>query len=532
MFLFFGGLLVLALFVALIGPYFVDWSSYRQDFEREASRILGQKVQVLGSAEARLVPFPSVTFENVVVGEGRDGKPMMTVDRFSMDAELAPFLSGEIRIFDMRLENPQATVRLSPDGELDWALRSEKSLPGGALVLENVGVVKGQVEVLDEQNGREYRLEGLNMHMSAKSILGPWQIDGAVRADGIDTAFSLHTGALLPDGGVRLRAKLLPVAQPISIEMEGDARIEDLKPLYSGNFLLRALDPSKTVSEEAVKGKRSRKPIDLKARGVFELDNERLRIEDYRLETGSTKDPYVISGEATFDTGRNPEFLLIADGQQLNFDRLDETEDESPTEAVVRSFGQRLAALRGLLAWAPVPQMTGRVSVALPAIVAGDTTIRDVRIDAHPDGIAWQIDRVQAKLPGRTHFEAKGHLGVGSDFTFSGEMVLASNQPSGFASWLTTDVDPRYPSIGCRWYLRQGRPVGAAAAFRSDGNRPRRGGVDRPDPKGGPDAGAPVPQYSAGWRTGGSQRDSGVCRADSLVRATATAWPGTTSAQG
>ena len=296
--------------------------------------------------------------------------------------------------------------------------------------------------MLDEQNGRHYRLEGLNMHMSAKSIVGPWNIDGAVRADGVDTAFSLQTGALLPGGGIRLRTKLLPVAQPISIEMEGDARIEDLKPRYSGNFLLRALDPSKTVSEEVVKGNRSRKPIYLRARGVFELDNERLRIEDYRLETGSPKDPYVISGEATFDTGREPEFLLIADGQQLNFDRLDEAEDESSTEAVVRSFEQRLAALRGLLTWAPVPQMPGRVSVALPAIVAGDTTIRDVLIDAHPDGITWRIDRVQAKLPGRTQFEAKGQLGVGSDFTFSGEMVLASNQPSGFASWLTTDVDP------------------------------------------------------------------------------------------
>ena len=434
--------MVLALFVALIGPYFVDWSSYRQDFEREASRILGQRVQVLGSAEARLVPFPSVTFDNVVVGEGRDGKPMVTVDRFSMDAELAPFLSGEIRIFDMRIENPRATVRLSPESELDWALRSEKSLPGSSLILENIGVVNGEVQVLDEQNDREYRLEGLNMHMSAKSMVGPWHIDGAVRADGIDTAFTLQTGALLPGGGVRLRAKLLPVAQPISIEMEGDARIEDLKPRYSGNFLLRALDPSKTVTKEVVKGNRSRKPIYMRARGVFELDNERLRIEDYRLETGSQRDPYVISGEATFDTGREPEFLLIADGQQLNFDRLEEAEDESSTEAVVRSFEQRLAALRGLLTWAPVPQMPGRVSVALPAIVAGDTTIRDVLIDAHPDGVAWRIDRVQAKLPGRTQFEAKGQLGVGSDFTFSGEMVLASNQPSGFASWLTTDVDP------------------------------------------------------------------------------------------
>lgn len=96
---------MLVLFAALIGPYFVDWSSYRQDFEREAGRILGQKVLVLGDADASLLPFPSVTFDNVVVGEGRDGEPMMTVETFSMDVELAPFLSGEVRIFDMRIEN-------------------------------------------------------------------------------------------------------------------------------------------------------------------------------------------------------------------------------------------------------------------------------------------------------------------------------------------------------------------------------------------------------------------------------------------
>ena len=439
LFVFFGSLLVLVLFAALIGPYFIDWSSYREDFEKRASHILGQKVQVLGSADARLVPFPSVSFDNVVVGEGKDGEPMMTIERFSMDAELAPFLSGEIRIFDMRIENPEATVRLSTEGELDWALRSEKALPAGGLVLENIGVVNGRITVLDEQNERQHVLDGINMHMSAKSIAGPWQIEGAGRLNGIESAFSLVAGPPTEEGGIRLRAKLLPVAQPIEIELEGDARVEALKPRYAGNFTVQALDTSKIQSAGAVKGNRGRRPLFARARGVFELDNERLRVEDYRLETGSPKDPYVISGEATLDTGRNPEFLLIADGQQLNFDRVSEGGN---AETTARSFEQRLAAFRALLAWAPVPQMPGRVSAALPAVVAGDTTIRDILIDAHPDGNAWRIDRMAAKLPGRTQFEAEGRLGVGSEFGFSGEMVLASNQPSGFASWLTTDVDP------------------------------------------------------------------------------------------
>ena len=431
-------MLVLALFAALIGPYFIDWTTYREDFEREASRVLGQPVQVRGGADARFVPFPSVTFENVVVGEGLDGQPMMTIDRFSMDAELAPFLSGEIRIFDMRVENPKATVRLSSGGELDWALRSEKTLPGQALVLENIGVVNGEVTVLDEQSDREHKLEGLSMTMSAKSLTGPWSIDGVVHVDGVRTTFELRSGALLPNGGIRLRSKLLPVGIPFSIETEGDLRIEDLKPRYSGNFTLQAIAPPKTTDGTV----RDRRPFYAKARGVFDVDNERLRIDDYRMEAGSPKDPYVVSGEATFDAGVDPEFVLIADGQQLNFARFDGDEEDEQSDIIARSFEHRLSWLRSLLAWAPVPQMPGEVRVALPAIVAGDTIVRDVVINAQPDGGAWRIDRVQANLPGRTLFVADGQLGVGSDFTFTGKMKIDSTQPSGFAAWLTDEIDP------------------------------------------------------------------------------------------
>ena len=54
---------------ALVAPFFIDWMNYRSDFEAAASRILGQPVKVEGKASARLLPFPSVTFEDVWVGE-------------------------------------------------------------------------------------------------------------------------------------------------------------------------------------------------------------------------------------------------------------------------------------------------------------------------------------------------------------------------------------------------------------------------------------------------------------------------------
>ena len=57
-----GIAVILALVTALVGPLFVDWTAYRATFEREASRLVGQPILVLGEANARLLPLPRVTF--------------------------------------------------------------------------------------------------------------------------------------------------------------------------------------------------------------------------------------------------------------------------------------------------------------------------------------------------------------------------------------------------------------------------------------------------------------------------------------
>ena len=126
-----GGLLVLALTAALVGPYFVDWTTYRADFEREASAILGRKVTVEGEASATLLPFPSVTFSDVSVSGGANGEPAMTIETFSMDAELAPFMRGEFLIFDMRLVRPKGTIDIAADGTVDWTMRPSAPFDAG-----------------------------------------------------------------------------------------------------------------------------------------------------------------------------------------------------------------------------------------------------------------------------------------------------------------------------------------------------------------------------------------------------------------
>ncbi len=431
--------MVVALFAALIAPMFVDWTDFRKDFEREASRIMGKPVVVHGTVDARLIPFPSVTLNDVRVGQSETGEPLIQVSRFSMDAELAPFLSGEALIFDMRLEAPRAKIRLLPDGTLDWARGRKASIPAKNVVLESVSITGGQIDFIDEQTGRTRRIADLSADLSARSLAGPWKIEGRAALDGEAGSFAFSSNEADEAGTLGLRARLTPDKRPFGVELDGDLKIVDLKPVYQGKFTLtenrQNAEEQKTDADEARNA--------LRVTGGFELTNERIRVPEYRLEVGPKDDPYLVTGEATLDTGKEPEFLLLADGQQIDVSRIGNTGEAGKTgRDPAVSVRERLAAMLAIAADIPIPQVPGRASLKLPAIVIGDTTVRDVRLDLRPDGAGWMIDNAVALLPGRTQLEAKGRLNLRGQRAFRGELLVASNQPSGLATWLAGSVDP------------------------------------------------------------------------------------------
>ncbi|WP_416407113.1 AsmA family protein [Agrobacterium rosae] len=435
-----GGLLVVALFAALLIPYFIDWTDFRRNFEDQASRIIGKKVVVHGRVEARLLPFPSVTMHDVRAGMDADGSPQIQVARFSMDAELAPFLSGEARIFDMRIEEPKAKIRLLKDGTLDWTRGSRAVIPAKTVVLENVSIEGGQIEFIDEQSGRNRTVTGLTADMSAKSLAGPWRADGRAAVDGHAGSFSLSSSE--PDsaaGRMGLRLRMLPDEHPVEIDLDGAIAATEGRPVYSGSFTFNFRQDDKQKQQNAqpmVSAPRTR--------GSFELTNGRVRVPSYRMELGGTENPYVITGEATLDTGTAPEFLLTADGQQIDFNRFAPAPVQTGKTSRVPTVPvrQRIEAFASLIARIPVPQVPGKASIRLPALVSDDTTIRDIRLDVRPNGAGWQVENAVAVLPGRTQLEAKGSLTLTGGPAFNGDLLVASNQPSGLANWLSGTVDP------------------------------------------------------------------------------------------
>ncbi|QCI97467.1 AsmA-like C-terminal region-containing protein [Agrobacterium larrymoorei] len=452
---FLGGLLVVALFAALLIPYFIDWTDFRRNFEDQASRIIGKKVVVHGRVEARLLPFPSVTLHDVRAGTDADGSPLIQVARFSMDAELAPFLSGEARIFDMRIEEPKAKIRLLKDGTLDWMRGGRAEIPARTVVLESVNIEGGQIEFIDEQSGRNRTITGLNAAMSAKSLAGPWRADGRAAIDGHAGSFSLSSSEPDPTvGRMGLRLRMQPDEYPVEIDLDGGIAAAAGRPVYSGSFAFnfRQDDKQKQQNDQSI----FTAP---RTRGSFELTNGRVRIPSYRMELGGTENPYIVTGEATLDTGAAPEFLLTADGQQIDFNRFSPVPVQPSSGKTSRtptvSVRQRIEAFASLIARIPVPQVPGKASISLPALVSDDTTIRDIRLDVRPDGAGWQVVNAVAVLPGRTQMEAKGSLTLNGGPAFNGDLLVASNQPSGLANWLSGTVDPAIRQLNAAGFSSQ-----------------------------------------------------------------------------
>ncbi len=424
---------MIALFTALLAPLFVDWTSHRAAFEREASRIIGQPVKVSGRASMRILPLPTVTFSDISVGQYEDGTAMMTAGSFSMDAELMPFLRGEVKIVDMRLEGPHAIIRVNENGTIDWTRRKEALVDPGKVLLERMVVTGASFEIEGLAGGRRITGQGFDAAISAQTLAGPWKITADGEIDGVASQFTITTGQLQDEGSLRVSLEGRRLDHPYRLSLDGPVEVNQGIIGWKGGF---GISPALTAE-----GKPDSAALPILVSGMFAATPDAVDVPEYRLEIGGRQDPYTITGKGKAQIRDEIAFRVEADGRQIDLDRLPNSGAEGTAPVPAASLATRVAALRRIADAVPVPQVKGEIDFELPAIVAGDTVIRQVSALLKPEGNGWQVARLRATLPGNTTLEAAGRLGAGEDFGFAGKLLLASRQPTGFANWLSGKSD-------------------------------------------------------------------------------------------
>src|SRR5690606_22845974 len=110
----------------------------------------------------------------------------------------------------MRLVRPSMLVDIADDGALDWAVRPSVPVDAHHVSLAKLTVSEGRVVIRDAASGRAHMLTEVNADASARSLAGPWRVDGSMRLDGMRTALNIVTGALDEQYGMRLRVRAQP----------------------------------------------------------------------------------------------------------------------------------------------------------------------------------------------------------------------------------------------------------------------------------------------------------------------------------
>ncbi|MBB3949735.1 AsmA-like C-terminal region-containing protein [Aureimonas jatrophae] len=419
-----GSVIVVALVVLLVGPLFVDWTVYRSQFEEEASRLLGQKVEVRGKASARLLPFPSVTFDDVVIGDRAD--PILSIASFRMDAELAPYLSGEIRIFDMRLDAPRLTIPIEADGSVRWPVTDGASADGTSVVLESVAIAGGSIVLEDRRAGRRFAFTNVNAELAAQSLAGPFVGTATLNADDEPLTLNLSTGRVDAASGLPVRLTTISTRLDVSASVDAVFSNKPDRPIVDGK--IRIATPATAEPDEA---ETTRFLPPGEATAAIQLTTHEASLTDVRIEVGNAAQPYVVEGNARLAIGAIPHFDLTVRGQATDFDRLAPSNgSSSPT------FQQRLASLRGLIERLPTSDIPGRVQLSLPLLTVGDTTLRNLSFVGSPTADGWSVETFSAELPGRSQIEASGLAALRTDPSFKGSLLLAVRQPAAFFNWV------------------------------------------------------------------------------------------------
>lgn len=432
-FVFLGLLVVVALFSALLAPYFVSWERFTKDFETQATRIVGQPVTVGGDSNLRILPLPFISFENLIIGQNADGSPLMTIGEFSLRAELFPFLSGEVRIVEMSMDRPHLNLQVAPNGTIAWTAPREAMVDPEQVNIEKLAVNNGSINITGLAGGRSLAVEKLQGDFVARSLAGPWRINADAEIEGVASRLAVSTGSYRrEEGELRLKVEASRDDQPYRLLIDGPVKLQNEILNWSGEFSLTPI-PGESLSDFSSEAE----ALPVHTNGSFIASPELVQVTDYRMEVGKREDPYVITGQGQLAFRESVFFRMTADGRQVDLDRFQDSEPgDAPT-----SLERRLAVVRSILDRIPVPDAKGEIDALLPAVVAGDTLIRDVRAKVRPFGKGWELRSFDATFPGNTIVEATGRVGIKEEFGFAGNMVLASRQPSGLAAWLSGGVD-------------------------------------------------------------------------------------------
>jgi large subunit ribosomal protein L24 len=402
---------IIALIAALVGPYFIDWSQFRPQFEAEATRIVGAQVRVGGALDARLLPTPSLRLRSVVVGGANDlGK--VRADKLDVEFSLGSLMRGEWRATELTINGMALDLGLDAQGRVDWPA-STGAFNLGSLAIDRLNLT-GRIALHDAASRGTLELNDIAFGGDVRSLAGSVRGDGNFMLSGTRYPFRVSSGQSADGTGTRVHLTVDPGGRALSVDLDGVLTFDARAPRFDGAVILSG--PAQAPWRLASK---------LKA------DPAAARLDQLEASYGSDETALKLAGVADVRFGASPLLHAVLSARQLDADKLLAKENSAaePTRL--------LPGLRGLVAVVPAAALATQVEVSIEQIMVGGRPLQNLAADLRGDAKSWAIDRLEFRAPGATRVALSGGIAQpGSSGSFKGALSVDSSDPNTLAAWL------------------------------------------------------------------------------------------------
>jgi AsmA protein len=223
------GAIIAALFVTLmVFPFFVPAATVRDAVKTEIHAVTGLDPTLRGGVSVSLFPHPSVSFHDVVLGDGSSTEPVVTADELTARLRYFPLLAGRIEIADMTLNRPTINVALLPGGRSNWSdlaaalAHALEPNPNRSASFTEIGIHNGTIVVHDPQKRTIQQFDDVELQVAWPSISRTFAANGQFtwRDQPVDASLTLSDFQAALTGrrsGVKLRLS----SQPLNLVFDG-----------------------------------------------------------------------------------------------------------------------------------------------------------------------------------------------------------------------------------------------------------------------------------------------------------------------
>jgi large subunit ribosomal protein L24 len=392
--------IILALVAALVGPLLLDWGSHRSLFEAEASRLIGVNVRVTGSIDARLLPSPRLTLNDIQIGDGSD-----TIRARSLGVEfsLGPLMRGEWRAAELHLVGPQISLGMDSAGHLQTPNVAIAFRPD-ELSVDRLSIEDGTIALTDAATGASLTLGGVWFNGEARSLAGPVKGEGAVTVAGALYPYRLALGRVSEAGTLKVHLNVDPTDHPLNFEADGTLAVAAGAPRFDGTLSL-ARPVGIGLRRPGPAARDLTQPW--RVAGKIKATAQSVLMQDVEFQYGSDEQGLRLSAVGDLKFGRSPRFDAVLSGRQIDVDRA--ISGGGGVKQTPATVIRQLAALGASAFRTPLPIQVG---IGIDQVTLGGNSVQNLRGDISSTASGWNLDRLEFRAPGPTQVRLSGRLAV------------------------------------------------------------------------------------------------------------------------